>query len=330
VNDLAIGLRAQLPAVLAKGFSASSRDRGEKYFMGKRVKIRMGSPTEVGARVQGSDLYSVALKWSDGKLSAGCDCPFFEEHGNLCKHIWATILEAWEQGHLGEVTTGSWELESNGAGTRIGGGSGVSAPLEIDKSHRVERLDRLEQVRQIQHVTRISPPARLPAWKEHLSRIAETAAAPIQTSAPMWPARSELVYILDVPRSSATGTLALGIASRGRSKEGELRSIPKPCPTSHGRIRALPLQEDREILTLLLGASPNQSYGYYESYDRGLEAFSLTPLMAQTVLPRVVRTGRCFLPFAKEEIDKLPLEWDDGEPWRVVLEVRGSQQNGWQ
>jgi len=298
--------------------------------MGKRVKIRMGSPTEVGARVQGSDLYSVALKWSDGKLSAGCDCPFFEEHGNLCKHIWATILEAWEQGHLGEVTTGSWELESNGAGTRIGGGSGVSAPLEIDKSHRVERLDRLEQVRQIQHVTRISPPARLPAWKEHLSRIAETAAAPIQTSAPMWPARSELVYILDVPRSSATGTLALGIASRGRSKEGELRSIPKPCPTSHGRIRALPLQEDREILTLLLGASPNQSYGYYESYDRGLEAFSLTPLMAQTVLPRVIRTGRCFLPFAKEEIDKLPLEWDDGEPWRFVLEVRGSQQNGWQ
>jgi len=75
--------------------------------MGKRVKIRMGSPTEVGARVQGSDLYSVALKWSDGKLCSGCDCPFFEEHGNLCKHIWATILEAWEQGHLGEVTAGS-------------------------------------------------------------------------------------------------------------------------------------------------------------------------------------------------------------------------------
>jgi superfamily II DNA or RNA helicase len=298
--------------------------------MAKRVKIRLGSPTEVGARVQGSDLYSVSLKWSNGKLSAGCDCPFFEEHGNLCKHIWATILEAWEQGHLGEVTRGPWESESSGAETRIGGGSGVSAPLEIDKSYRVERLDRLEEIREIHQVTRISPPARLPAWKEHLSRIEETAAAPIQTSAPTWPVRSELVYILDVPRSSATGTLALGIASRGRSKEGKLSSIPKPCPTSHGRIRALPLQEDREILTLLLGASPNQSYGYYESYDRGLEAFSLTPLMAQTVLPRVVRTGRCFLPFAKEEIDKLPLEWDDGEPWRFVLEIRGSQQNGWQ
>ncbi len=52
--------------------------------------------------------------------------------------------------------------------------------------------------------------------------------------------------------------------------------------------------------------------------------------MAQTVLPRVVGTGRCFLPFAQDELEKPPLEWDDGEPWRFVLEVRGSQQNGWQ
>jgi superfamily II DNA or RNA helicase len=52
--------------------------------------------------------------------------------------------------------------------------------------------------------------------------------------------------------------------------------------------------------------------------------------MARTVLPRVIQTGRCFLPFAKEEIEKPSLEWDDGEPWRFVLEVRGSQQNGWQ
>jgi len=47
--------------------------------------------------VQGSELYNVSLKWLDGKLKAGCDCPYFEEHGNLCKHIWATILEAEEQ-----------------------------------------------------------------------------------------------------------------------------------------------------------------------------------------------------------------------------------------
>jgi SNF2-related domain/Helicase conserved C-terminal domain/SWIM zinc finger len=326
VNQLSNGLRARLPAVLAKGFSHASKDRGEKYFMGKRVKIRIGSPTEVGAQVQGSELYDVSLTWSNGKLAVRCDCPFFEEHGNLCKHIWATILAAEEQGHLYEVTSGSSELKSSRTTTTTEDGSGLSAPLEINKSDRVEKFDRLEQLRQIHQVTRVPPPVRLPAWKEQLSRIAETA-SPNQTSAPMWPVRSEIVYILDVPRSGATGALALGIASRGRTKEGSLRNTPKPCTMSHSRIRTLPLQEDREILTLLIGANP---YSYYDGYGRGLDSFSLTPLMAQTVLPRVVRTGRCFLPFSRDEIEKLPLEWDEGEPWKFVLEVRGTQQNGWQ
>jgi superfamily II DNA or RNA helicase len=288
------------------------------------VKIRVGSPTQVAAQVQGSDLYNVSLTWSNGKLAVRCDCPFFEEHGNLCKHLWATILEAEEQGHLYEVKGGP--LESGKATPTRGGESGLSAPLEIDKSNGVESFDRLERLRQIHQVTRISPPVRLPAWKEQLSRIANTA-VPIQTSAQTWPARSELVYILDVPRSNSTGGLELGIASRGRTKEGELRNTPKPCSMSHRRIRALPLQEDREILTLLIGAD---SYGFYGGYDRSSDAFSLSSLMAQTVLPRVVRTGRCFLPFAKDEVEKPPLEWDDGEPWRFVLEVRGSPQNGWQ
>ena len=80
-------------------------------------------------------------------------------------------------------------------------------------------------------------------------------------------------------------------------------------------------------MTLLIGAD---TYGLYGGYDRGSDSFSLTPLMAQTVLPTMVRTGRCFLPFSQEEIEKPPLQWDEGEPWRFVLEVRGNQQNGWQ
>ncbi len=313
-----------MPAVLAKGFSASSRNRGEEYFMERRVVIRTGSPSEVAAKVQGSELYNISLKWANGKLAVKCDCPFFEEHGNLCKHIWATILEAEEQGHLGEVTRATSELESSGATATMAGG--LFAPLETDKGGEVEKFDRLDHLRQIHQVARPPKPVRLPAWKEQLRQIANTA-SPLQSSAQTWPARSELVYILDVPRSLATGTLSLDIASRSRTKEGELRNSPKACSMSHSRIQTLTLKEDREILTLLMGAD---SYGFYGGYDRGSAAFSISPLMAQTVLPRVVQTGRCFLPFAKEEIEKSPLKWDGEEPWGFVLEVRGSPQNGWQ
>ena len=293
--------------------------------MGKRVKIRMGSPSEVGALVQGSELYNVSLKWSNGKLTAGCDCPFFEEHGNLCKHIWATILEADERGHLSEVES-PMSLEQE---TLFGRSEHAAEQARGDVMTIANESWRSAPTVRLDKNGRISPPVRLPAWKAQLSRITEPP-APSRAGAPTWPARAEVVYILDVARSSATGALALGIATRARNKEGGLLNLPKPCPVSRGRIAALPIQEDREILTLLIGANPYQSYDYYDSYDRGPDYFSLSPLMAQTVLPRVLGTRRCFLPFAQDELEKLPIEWDDGEPWRFVLEICGSQPNGWQ
>jgi superfamily II DNA or RNA helicase len=288
--------------------------------MGKRVKIRMGSPTEVGALVQGSELYNVSLQWSHGKLTVECDCPFFEEHGNLCKHIWATILAADEQGHLSEVEGGRKAPDQETLSDRS---ENVPVPA---RGVALTPAIQSEPWHKSQPTARISPPVPLPAWKSQLSRIADTD-SPNRTGEPTWPARSEIVYILDVARSSATGALVLGIASRGRTKEGSIRNLPKPCAIPRSRIPAVPLQEDREILTLLNGAD---SYGFYGGYDRGSDSFSLSPLMAETLLPRVVRTGHCFLPFTQEEIEKLPLKWDDGDPWRFVLEVRGNQQNGWQ
>jgi superfamily II DNA or RNA helicase len=141
---------------------------------------------------------------------------------------------------------------------------------------------------------------------------------------------SEITYILDVDKSRATGALVLTIASRRRGKEGEWKDIPKPCSIGRDRIPSLPLAEDREILTLLIGGDPFPSYGYYSGYDRAVDSFSLSRLMMQTVLPRVLGTGRCFLPFIANEMEKPPLQWDDGEPWRFVLEILGSPQAGWQ
>ena len=51
-------------------------------------------------------MYHVNLFRQDDEVHVLCTCPFFETE-SACKHIWATILEAWEQGHLGEVTAGS-------------------------------------------------------------------------------------------------------------------------------------------------------------------------------------------------------------------------------
>ena len=29
-----------------------------------------------------------------------CDCPYFEDHQEVCKHVWATLLQLEKLGHL--------------------------------------------------------------------------------------------------------------------------------------------------------------------------------------------------------------------------------------
>ena len=293
------------------------------------MKIRTGSATEVAGQVQGSELYDVSLKWSAGKLAVWCECPHFLDHGVACKHLWATVLTAAEQGHLSEIPPDSnVRLDTSTLFDESSEDEPVQA--EITNGNQMSSSpDQIHLIHQANEIRRELRPVPLPAWKTQLNRIAETGAPP-RSIAPSWPARAEIAYILDAPRSDTTGGMVLAIASRTRSKDGKWRSIPKPCPISRGRISVLPLDEDREILTVLIGGNPYPSYGYYDGYDRGLDSFWLSPLMAQTLLPRVLQTGRCFLPFERDEMEKPALAWDDGEPWRFVLEVGGSQSQGWQ
>ena len=47
------------------------------------------------------------------------------------------------------------------------------------------------------------------------------------------------------------------------------------------------------------------------------------PAFSISANPRVVRTDRCFLSHATDATDVVPLAWDDGDPWRFILEMRG-------
>jgi uncharacterized Zn finger protein len=67
--------------------------RGFEYYYQRRVNVTDGSEAELNARVTGSREYSVRFEWlNDEKvLLANCDCPHASD-GQLCKHLWATIL----------------------------------------------------------------------------------------------------------------------------------------------------------------------------------------------------------------------------------------------
>lgn len=310
----------QLVSILEDDFSASIRRRGDRYFQQRRVKIRVGSATELGAVVTGSEQYGVMLKWTGGELAVLCNCPYFIDHGENCKHLWATILAADEQGYLSEAAKASDIVLDTETLIDLLSEVGVETPVVAGRI----TLDRPSQVP-------IRPPSRPVLWKQQLNRIAEIAVAS-RTTLPSWPANAEILYLLDVAKSRTAQGVVLMIASREPKKQGGWKYTAKSCPIYRSRIPALPMAADREILSMLVGGGSYDPYrsGHYDLYDRASDMFTLPPALAQTILPMMLRTGRCFLPFGKDEPEGTPLRWDDGGPWRLVLDMHGSAAEGWQ
>lgn len=88
-----------------------------------------------------------------------------------------------------------------------------------------------------------------------------------------------------------------------------------------------PDPEDRDILTLLEtaqmtnllsnGASSNGS-----SAIAGTNRYVLRPEVQAGVVERICRTGRCRLRRTEDEAEPPALRWDDGRPWRFMIETR--------
>ena len=236
--------------------------------------------------MRGSRSYAVRMAHTGDRFGLACDCLFFVDKGEYCKHMWAAILAADEQGYL----------------------SDASAALDRPQEQAM--------------------PTPAPAWKAQLNRIA-LSAAPGKTEETHWVAGSEIVYLVDIARTRASGNVVLTIGRRDPKKANGRPNTPKPYLIDQHRIAGLPLAEDRETLAMLMGGGAYDPFGYTPSNDRGSNTFSLSTVIAQTLLPRIVRTGRSFLPFEKGEEEKPALQWDDGEPWRFHMEVRGSEAEGW-
>ena len=74
--------------------------RGRDYFARNAVRILFADPDFVSAKVTGSQIYEVDLERDGRLLIFSCDCPYFDDHQEVCKHVWATLLELEKSGHF--------------------------------------------------------------------------------------------------------------------------------------------------------------------------------------------------------------------------------------
>ena len=304
-----------LSARLTRDFSTTTRSRGRNYYRSGMVRIEDGSDSSVIAHVRGSRVYKVSLDLdADGTLFVECDCPYFDREGE-CKHIWATILAAESQGYLSRAAYASdlWvqEVDDN-PDEEVG-------DFEVDLiSGEIKLLASKPQV------PTAAPPPKPPAWRKQLTEITGSAAKQI-SDRDFWPAKRQILYLIDVSRDQSAPDLVISLESRDRKQDGNW-GRSKPLTLKHDQIPHLPVTDDREILAMLIGG--RQYWGYSSSYETIPSPCHIKYPLAVRLMPLLAGTGRCYLRRDSSGTDPgTPLAWD-GEPWQLELQMQRST-GGW-
>jgi superfamily II DNA or RNA helicase len=292
--------RVSLAEALQEDFSAASRTKGERYYLRGAVSSIAGTASTVTATVWGTRAYHVKIEREKEGYIGSCECPFFLDRFEVCKHIWAVVLAADSHEFLQPADQHTW-IEPVGEAL-------VEADQSFDAS--AERPG-----------PRAVPPRRREPWEEALGGVfrqldAADARPPIARAASM-----QLLYLLDRDATLTGNGIALQLVGRTRKKNGEWGK-PQPAAVNTLEVEHLPEPIDRDILTLLLGASEPQYYEPYYTPNFIRARFRLFGPLIGRVLPLVAQSGRLHLRTSANGREHLtPLGWDDGPPWQFDLGV---------
>jgi superfamily II DNA or RNA helicase len=293
-----------LSSRLAGDFPVAVRRRGEEYHWQKLVRIEEGSDAYVEAAIRGSQQYGVELSWEPGALSVRCDCPYFESNGP-CKHLWATILTAESRGFLTSAA-------ADNALT-------LDDALDADAPHLSGDIENPGK-------PKLVPIPKPAAWRHQLTEISEPRSAKWQSA--IWPAKREILYVVDVPASITSNNLILLIETRDRKKDGTYSRTTR-ASIKREQIGQLPVREDRETLAALAGGSHYWGVDPWSGGDVAAQLKLEHPL-AGSIVRMAARTGRLFLQPTNASGDLSPLVWDDGGEWSFALEMRRGTKGAWE
>ena len=320
------------------------RNRGRQYFRDGAVEITFDSDLEVEALVTGTRQYEVAVCCANRAAVVHCTCPYFASNSDTCKHIWATLLQAEEDGLLaGQFLVTIRPRLAHQEDEEEGAAADDYRAYEEDRHDEADKEDwpplrdgiRESVQRLLDSIKPQQPPLPLRGdaqvtrrldfppknWKKQIAslrRLMESAAP----SSGAWGVGKEILYIVDVSASLASQAgLSVEIVARERKMNGEW-GVPKSRRVPLSQIDSLPDPTDRRILTILYGAKDLGSTAYAWGYQPDVGGQQDLPtLMAETVVPMMCRTERCRLRTLDAPHELKHLRWDDGPPWELLLKV---------
>jgi superfamily II DNA or RNA helicase len=293
------------------------RERGARYFSRGAVQVVSGTPDQVVARVRGTRPYRVRLQVADDPTSllAQCTCPYFDGHG-VCKHVWATLLMAEEQGLLDSFVASRYAalVEED------------PALLDADAASD-EHEDELSSWFHSSSSARADGSVRPGAgWFDELTRLRHAAVRREHSVAadagrqPVAGAPEQLIYVLELRRTQLTeGNAIISLWTR-RAKRNGSWGKPRLARVTRQMLSRF-AERDRQVLALILGASAGSEGGYSQYY--GDHLFELDGAALTTIAPLLAATGRLLARDLQDSDRLVPLALGSGERWAFVLRVRG-------
>ena len=188
-----------LATTLAPHVSGRTRAKGADYFRSGGVIEMAGGEWTAHAIVRGTRDYRVELMRESGidRFTASCECPFYSDRGEICKHIWASVLEADRRGLLG------------------GDGEPLPTATIEPEYHPIDEAPRVGTI-----LPSGKTPGKPPVWERFLHEIRQDLAAGDRLVPVPRFSNGEIVYAIDV-RDTRTGRgTVVNIMFHQRRKNG--------------------------------------------------------------------------------------------------------------
>jgi superfamily II DNA or RNA helicase len=304
-------------------FEPGDRERGAEVFAAGGVQLEVAG-ARARARVAGRerDFYAVGIDWSqvaDRVLHAFCDCERFAG-GRPCKHVWATLLALGESGpeHQPEGKD-RLSLRKDRAGSWSDLGVAPESERPTLRPARRARAHLARPARQRSAVER--PHAAGAAWRAVLATVREELSAP-PAGGPSPATGSDLLLLIDAAASRSAGVLVLDVFERTPASAGEAGRLRRASVEPERLGEILGAGEPLAVVTALGAEGPiRQGRARREGRTTGIERFRLPGEMHERVLPRLCAAGALGWWDGRIAVDRPPLVWDDGEPWRFALRL---------
>jgi superfamily II DNA or RNA helicase len=288
-----------LASKLAFYFRQKSVIMGRQLFVAGAVRIVHGDARQLKARVLGSRWYEVELKLDEGSLQVSCTCPYYQDQGP-CKHLWAVLLEADRRTLLADALI----------------------VKSLNLTDDVEELD-AEDVSEWETPRPPVPAPYAPRWQDELGLIQQIVSRK-RAGRTEFSRGFEILYVIDLSASNASGSLTIEPFSRSRKKDGEW-SVLKEFRVAPSDAAELPDPLDADAISAIFGS---QEY-YYQGSPYGSRRRVLSAPLAAKLVPPLAKAGRLLMDDKRSSKERQPVAWDEGGPWEFRLAMRRGEHDQW-